>query len=357
MSSRRPDYSDDIFADSRMPFTEHIEELRKHIIRALYGFAIFLVIGFVFDSIGWMTNTGIGLGKPAFEFIKEPVEEQVKEFYDRRLQRVRDRIKALEPNSDSKLRNTTELKAEIDVASLKPHLKFTEEPSTPTIPITIRVPVVDVFLASKDGENDSGSRKYLTTLGVQEAFVVYFKVSILCGVILSSPWLFYQAWSFVGVGLYPHERRYVHVYLPFSIGLFLAGAALCQFVALPKAVGALLAFNDWLDLDPDLRLSEWLGFAVIMPLVFGVSFQTPIFMIFFQRIGLFTADDYVAQWRVAVMSLAVVAAVLTPTPDAVSMSVLFVPMFGLYWLGIVLCRLSPVTGPDEDLDELDDVSI
>src|SRR5205823_1976285 len=137
------------------------------------------------------------------------------------------------------------------------------------------------------------------------------------------------------------EKRYVHVYLPFSIGLFLVGIAVCQFLVLPGAVKALLSFNEWLGLDPDLRLNEWLGFAIILPLVFGISFQTPLVMLFFNRLGLFSWEDYLSKWRYAVMFLAIFAAVITPTPDAVTMMYLFVPMMGLYMFGILLCRMMP----------------
>jgi sec-independent protein translocase protein TatC len=188
----------------------------------------------------------------------------------------------------------------------------------------------------------------LTALSAQEMFVAYFKVTLLCGVVLASPLIFYQFWAFIGAGLYPHEKRYVHVYLPFSIGLFLAGVFLCFIWVLPGAVKALLAFNDWLGVDPDLRMSEWFSLAVILPLVFGISFQTPLVMLFLNRLGMFSWEDYLRKWRYAMMVLAVFAAVITPTPDAVTMLYLFVPMFGLYMLGIVLCYWVP---PPHVMDE------
>ena len=89
---------------------------------------------------------------------------------------------------------------------------------------------------SDTGQALTEGKQYLTTLSAQEAFVVYFKVSILCGIVLASPFIFYQFWAFVGAGLYPHEKKYVHIYLPFSVGLFLTGVLLCQFVVLPGAV-------------------------------------------------------------------------------------------------------------------------
>src|SRR5439155_12176307 len=119
----------------------------------------------------------------------------------------------------------------------------------------------------------------LTTLSISEGFMVYFKVSLLCGLVLASPWVFYQIWAFIAAGLYPHEKRYVHVYLPFSLGLFLVGVLICEFLVMPKAVEALLWFNEWIGLEPDMRLNEWLGFAIWMPVIFGLSFQTPLAML------------------------------------------------------------------------------
>lgn len=187
--------------------------------------------------------------------------------------------------------------------------------------------------------------------------MVYFKVSLMCGVVIASPIIFYQFWAFIAAGLYPHEKKYVHRYLPFSIGLFVIGIALCQFVVLPGAVKALLGFNNFLDLDPDIRLNEWLGFALILPLVFGVSFQTPLVMFVLSRIGMFTYHDYWSKWRYALIILAAFSAIITPTPDAVTMLYLLVPLFGLYMFGIGLCYVFPGTIRDWDEDAEDESQV
>ena len=170
----------------------------------------------------------------------------------------------------------------------------------------------------------------------QEGMVVYFKVTLLCAVVLSCPLSFYHIWAFIAAGLYPHERRYVNKFLPSSVCLFLAGVLLCQFIVLPGTVKALLAFNEYIDVDPDLRLNEWLSFAIMMPIVFGISFQTPLVMFVLNRLRIFTAQAYLNKWRIAMFVLAVFSAVITPSPDAVTMLYLFVPMFGLYLLGVAL---------------------
>jgi sec-independent protein translocase protein TatC len=209
--------------------------------------------------------------------------------------------------------------------------------------VSIKMQVYPAYLSVLGNQGDAlvETKQYLTTLSAQEAFVVYFKVSIICGLVLASPVILYQFWAFVGAGLYPHEKRYVGMMVWPSVILFVGGVLLCQFFVLPGAVKALLKFNDWLGIDPDIRLNEWLGLALILPLVFGVSFQTPLVMIALNRLGMFTAADYVKRWRGACFVMACFAAIITPTPDIVTMMYLFAPMFGLYLLGIVFCHYFP----------------
>ncbi len=371
MARTRPDYPDDIFDNTRMSFGDHIEELRSRLIKALLGLAFCLVIGFILDGIGdYMDRPNFGMGRPAMRIITEPVETQVRDFYSRRIaapdaQKKLTDIKRTSPAESERIRkklaqNDNAIGSLTDEEQLA--LRGADKPLPMLVPIEplekafnlkranpeqteieLDARVYPAYFSSygSEGEAYLGTRRYLTTLSTQEAFMVYFKVSLLCGVLLSSPWIFYQMWAFFAAGLYPHERRHIHLYLPFSVGLFLTGAALCQFIVLPGAVKALLGFNSYVDLDPDLRLNEWLGFAIMLPLVFGISFQTPLVMFFLNRIGLFTAQSYWKKWRYAVFILAVFSAVITPTPDAVTMLYLFVPMFGLYVLGVLICYFFP----------------
>src|SRR6516165_5792691 len=118
--------------------------------------------------------------------------------------------------------------------------------------------------------------------------------------------------------------------MPFSIGLFAAGVLVCQFLVLPSAVEALLGFNEWLGYEPELRLSEWLGFAVLMPLVFGLAFQTPLVMLLLQHVGMVRVEAYRGKRRFAWFILALFAAVASPSTDAYSMLLLWVPLCLLY---------------------------
>ena len=111
---------------------------------------------------------------------------------------------------------------------------------------------------------------------------------------------------------------------------------LCFFFVLPITLGFLLEFNVWLGVEPTLRLSEWMSFATILPLVFGIGFQTPLVMLFLERIGIFTVDDFKAKRKMAILIITIAAAVLTPGQDPFSMTLLAVPMILLYELGIIL---------------------
>jgi sec-independent protein translocase protein TatC len=374
------EYPDDIFADTRMTFGEHIEELRVRMIRGLAALMVLLVFGFILDAIGEaIGNKKVGIGRPMLEVITDPVESQVRDFYNRRtekeaakklaeltntpedeIEQIRQKLKE---NGDSLSELTADerqklLGAPQPMPVVIPTAPLAEALGVPAdkmarkeVTTTIQVYPAHVSYLSDKGQALLGTKKYLTTLSAQEAFVVYFKVSILCGIVLGSPILLYQFWAFVGAGLYPHEKRYVYVFFWPSVILFLFGVLLCQFFVLPGAVKALLKFNEFLGFDPDIRLNEWLGLAIILPLVFGISFQTPLVMIFLNRIGIFSAKDYVSKWRYACFFLALFAALITPTPDVITMMYLFVPMFGLYLAGIAFCHYFPGGLAEEDEEE------
>ncbi len=178
-------------------------------------------------------------------------------------------------------------------------------------------------------------------LSVAEPLSIYVKAAMLAGVIISSPWVFYWLWSFVAAGLYPHEKHYVYLFLPFSLILFLGGAALAFFFVFQPVLSFFLSFNAWLGIDTAPRITEWLNFVLLMPLGFGVSFQLPLVMLFLERIGIFDVQAYVEKWRVAVLVIFIIAMVLTPSMDPWSMLLMAVPLCILYFGGLLLCRYMP----------------
>jgi sec-independent protein translocase protein TatC len=177
-------------------------------------------------------------------------------------------------------------------------------------------------------------------LGAHEVFMIWLKAGAVTGLLIASPWIFWQVWQFVAAGLYPHEKRYVAIYLPFSLILFLAGASLAFFFVFEPVLDFLFSFNRRMNIDPDPRISEWLGFVLFMPIGFGIAFQLPLVMLFINRIGIFTIEAYLEKWRVAILVICVISMLLTPA-DPVSMMLMAVPLTVLYFLGIALCKWMP----------------
>ena len=178
------------------------------------------------------------------------------------------------------------------------------------------------------------------SLGVAEGFTVWLKAGLFTSLVLSGPWIFFQLWSFVATGLYPHEKKYIHVFLPISIFLFVAGVLLAFYFVFQPVLGFLFSFNRAMGIAPQMRINDWLSFVMFLPLGFGLAFQLPLVMLFMNRIGLFTIEDYLSKWRIAVLVIFVLAMFLTPA-DPVSMLLLAIPLTFLYFLGVAMCRWMP----------------
>jgi sec-independent protein translocase protein TatC len=314
----------DPFAASRMSFGDHIEELRLRLWKALAGFGIAFVLGFC-------------LSPTVLHFIAAPVDRALAKFHERRLERFVERLRegdpqlldANQPREAEMLLSASRLARALGL----PEDKIKQE----WVPLPVRIRPLDWALMTSAAIRLVNQPPSLRSLTVTEPFMVYFKVSAFCGIVLASPWIFYQLWLFVAAGLYAQEKQFIHFNLPLSIALFLGGVALCEWIVLPTGLDYLLSFNDWLGYEPNLRLSDWLSFALMMPLVFGLAFQTPLVMVFLERIGMFSVQDYRHNRRLAMFLLAVLAAVVSVTPDWINMLALAVPLWALYEVGILIC--------------------
>jgi sec-independent protein translocase protein TatC len=177
-------------------------------------------------------------------------------------------------------------------------------------------------------------------LNAQEAFMIWVKAALMTGLTLAAPYVFYQIWIFVAAGLYPHEKHYVFLYLPMSLALFFGGAALAFVFVFDPVLDFLFTFNKGMNADFDPRIGEWLGFVLILPIGFGLGFQLPLVMLFVNRIGLVSTELFVNQWRIAVLTIFIIAMVLTPA-EPISMLLMAGPLCLLYVFGIVLCKYMP----------------
>jgi sec-independent protein translocase protein TatC len=176
--------------------------------------------------------------------------------------------------------------------------------------------------------------------GVTDAFFTKLKVSFIAGVFVASPAVFYQAWQFVAPGLYRREQR---VALPFSIAascFFVAGAAFCYYLVFPVAFRFFLEEFTSVKIAAQIRVSEYLTFTSRMLLAFGVTFELPVATFFLARVGLVTHHTMLGWARYAVVTIFVVAAVLTPGPDVASQLLMATPLLVLYALSIGIAYLA-----------------
>ncbi len=184
--------------------------------------------------------------------------------------------------------------------------------------------------------NVMGEDARLQTLAPADGFVSYVKISLVSGLVLSSPWIFYQIWMFVAAGLYPNEKRYVHLAVPFSAGLFVVGALFFVFVVAPITLGFLVKFNQRiLGISSNFTFRHYVTFMTTLMLVFGIGFQTPIAIFFLNRAGLVSLDALRKSRKFVLVGVFIVAAIATP-PDVISQITLAIPLYLLFELGILL---------------------
>jgi len=178
----------------------------------------------------------------------------------------------------------------------------------------------------------------LITTSTTAPFMMYLKMSLYLGLIISSPVVFYQIWMFIAAGLYPHEKKYVRYAVPFSAGLFITGTLFFLLFISQYLLGFFYGFAKWLpgiDLKVQITLDNHLTFMTNMMLVFGLCFQTPIAVLILAKMGLVTTKT-LSRFRKHVIVVILIIAAFSTSPSPVDQVALAIPMWMLYELGIVL---------------------
>jgi sec-independent protein translocase protein TatC len=178
----------------------------------------------------------------------------------------------------------------------------------------------------------------LQTLSPTEGIETYFRVALIAGAALAMPWILYQLWLFIAPGLHAHEKRYVYVFIPSATLLFLIGVAFSWFILLPSAILFLSTFMPTVFI-PEWTSQEYIGFATSFLFWIGLSFEIPLIVFFFARFGLVTSQALREQWRIAIVAIAILAAVITPSIDPVTMLLTMAPLLILYVLSIALAAV------------------
>lgn len=255
----------------------------------------------------------------------------------------------------------------------------------------------------------NGLPQHLQALSPTETMAVDIKLAFVAAIVLSAPWILWQAWKFIEPGLYEHERRFARLLIPGSIALVLAGIATLYWVLLPFSLQVLVAYGmdappappawvagaapeaatgaiptlsenpaevrpgqAWIKLpertlcvaiDPggglppevltvplargggayvqEYRLGEYISFVLLMMLGIAIAYQTPLVILLLGWVGIVRPETLTRNRRYAIFIIAIVAAIVTPTSDLLSMSLMMVPLYLLYELGILLLKIAP----------------
>lgn len=179
---------------------------------------------------------------------------------------------------------------------------------------------------------------HLVFLSPVEAFMAYLKLAFFVGLFISSPIVIFQIWQFVSTGLTEKERKTFIFYFPFSIALFLSGAAFAFFIVIPWALKFLIDFAGP-NVLPMLSISKYISFVVVLLLMFGVVFELPIAILLLTKLGIVSPAGLRKNRKYAILLIFIVAAVLTPTPDAFTQLLMAIPLIFLYELSIWLSKL------------------
>lgn len=178
----------------------------------------------------------------------------------------------------------------------------------------------------------------LVFLGPAEALWMHFKISLVAGIVISSPVIFYEVWRFISPGLLLKEKRYVLPFVFITTFLFLIGALFCFAIVLPFAMNFLLTYKTE-NLKPMLSVGKYIDFCLKFILAFGAVFELPVVVVFLTKMGIVTTEFLAKNRKYAVLLAFVLAAILTPTPDAFNQTLMAVPIIVLYEVGIWASRI------------------
>jgi sec-independent protein translocase protein TatC len=191
---------------------------------------------------------------------------------------------------------------------------------------------------------------HMVYTGLPEAFFTYIKVSLYAGIFVASPVVLYQVWKFISPGLFPKEKKFVAPFVITSTMLFIGGVCFGYFLVLPSAYKFFLEFTtDFL--KPMLSMREYLTLTLKLLLAFGIIFEIPVFLFFMTKIGLVTPRKLARMRRYAIVACFIVAAIITPTPDAFTQCMMAIPMVILYEVGIIVSRLASRRKDDADREQ------
>ena len=326
-----------------MSFLEHLDELRRRLIRS-FAFVI------IAASVSWFFSDRI------YSFLAAPVERALAEAQRRQVpiagysgSETISTLTSLKENDTGRYVFADETKlgtslipagASVMARVLKDGqgklALFTDEAlysGNTVIPKGVRLPTeIGSTTEAYSGVND----KLIVTTAL-EPFSLYLKVSLYAAICLSVPFILFQIWGFVSPGLYPHERAYVTPFISLSTISFVLGAAFAYYIIFPPAARYLLGLGT--DFRLLLKADDYFDFIILVMLGMGIVFQMPAVTYVLARIGLVNARFLIRIWKTSLIVILVLAAVLSPTNDIPNMMLFAAPMLVLYVVSIFVAWL------------------
>lgn len=179
----------------------------------------------------------------------------------------------------------------------------------------------------------------LTSLSPTENFTTYMRVALFSGVALAMPVILYEIYAYIDPALLPSERRLALRMGPFILLLFVAGMLFCYFLLLPNAIGFLVNFASDV-FQNQLRASDYLSFVTTFILGMGVVFEMPVIIYVLVRLGVVKRPWLAKQRRYVFLLVFIVGAIITPTPDPFNQTLVAIPMYLLFEIGLFLSRFA-----------------
>jgi sec-independent protein translocase protein TatC len=192
-----------------------------------------------------------------------------------------------------------------------------------------------------------GERLIFTSL--PDMFFTYLKTAFVGGLLLSSPFVFYQLWMFIAPGLYQREKRMLIPFVLFSTLLFVGGGLFGYFIVFPFGFKFFLSFeNEYLQALPSVK--QYFSFSVKLLFAFGAIFELPVVIYFLARMGVVSTSLLRRKRKYAIVLSFILAAILTP-PDVITQFMMAVPLLALYEVGILMARIAGRKRPEEGTAE------
>jgi sec-independent protein translocase protein TatC len=335
--------------DHEKPFLEHLEDLRTMITRIVITLVISMIICFAFNKelmsffrrpVDQVLVTQLAATLPADAPRPVDVETWGKA---RKIEHAamnltpEQRVVFYQSLGDGNLafhvKSISLLRAAMALPEEKREDFVNSIDGSDELKLQLKALLVSKPNTDSDGQ---GNLRMMSALKPTEGFMLSMKLSFVAGIVLSFPLLLLFILQFVLPGLHSHEKRVMWPAMAVGFGLFLAGTAFAYYLVLPRA---LLFFAEWsggMGISNDWRIGEYISFATQFTLLFGASFELPVVVMVFVKLGLLSYDTMSKTRSYAIVGIFVAAAILTPTPDVFTLLLMALPMIILYEICIWL---------------------